>query len=474
MFCQAFDYTLRSLKKPPSGDDGAQLLLQSSMCGTDTIRRFFDKNKKCKKKGAVMGDNRKFMLKKHCFLVLGSKRGAIYDLKSGEVYSVNKESVGLIKKCEEGHNLQKIFCSFDLKNKKEAEKYLFDLKELGLGVFLNGNNLIEKIPITEPGDKLSFVWLEISSACNLRCLHCYNNSGPSREITKTKMSSEDWKKTLDAARNLGCKRVQLIGGEPLICRELAHCLIRHASFKKFDDIEIFTNATLLGESDINVFLENKVKVSSSLYGSSSMIHDKITKTEGSFKKTISALKFLKKRGVPTRVSVTMMSYNEEDYTNIADFLKEETGIEDVRYDIVRAVGRGSNSSLLSPKLKKKQRMTSPAFGKCYLETFRKKKFGHSCLANKICVRADGEVTPCIMERRKKFGNILLQNLDEIWHGEAARKTRSLSKDKISTCKDCEYRYACFDCRPVVETNKEYQFIKPQSCGYDPYSGLWGK
>ena len=42
----------------------------------------------------------------------------------------------------------------------------------------------------------------------------------------------------------------------------------------------------------------------------------------------------------------------------------------------------------------------------------------------------------------------------------------LSKDRIPGCKDCEFRYACFDCRPdAMEGSSDY-LSKPK-CGYDP-------
>ena len=48
--------------------------------------------------------------------------------------------------------------------------------------------------------------------------------------------------------------------------------------------------------------------------------------------------------------------------------------------------------------------------------------------------------------------------------------RHLSKDHIEGCKDCEYRYACYDCRP--DSNGADKYAKPWNCSYDPYKGEW--
>jgi len=41
-----------------------------------------------------------------------------------------------------------------------------------------------------------------------------------------------------------------------------------------------------------------------------------------------------------------------------------------------------------------------------------------------------------------------------------------NKDKIDVCKDCEYRYACLDCR-CFRMNEDI-YSKPKKCKYNPY------
>ena len=48
--------------------------------------------------------------------------------------------------------------------------------------------------------------------------------------------------------------------------------------------------------------------------------------------------------------------------------------------------------------------------------------------------------------------------------------RYLTKDKVDQCKDCEYRYACPDCRP--DSLGEDKLAKPWYCLYNPYDGEW--
>ena len=41
-----------------------------------------------------------FRLNKECFLVRGARRGALYNLKDGSIYSIDPTSVKLIEECE--------------------------------------------------------------------------------------------------------------------------------------------------------------------------------------------------------------------------------------------------------------------------------------------------------------------------------------------------------------------------------------
>jgi MoaA/NifB/PqqE/SkfB family radical SAM enzyme len=68
--------------------------------------------------------------------------------------------------------------------------------------------------------ELSFVWLKVTGKCQLRCTHCYAESGPSG--THGKMGTANWLRVIDQTVGLGVKTVQFIGGEPTL----------HPGFKK--------------------------------------------------------------------------------------------------------------------------------------------------------------------------------------------------------------------------------------------------
>src|SRR4051794_766984 len=102
-------------------------------------------------------------------------------------------------------------------------------------------------------DGLDFLWLEITSRCNLTCAHCYASSGPQLPLTE-RMQLDDWCRVMRDARTAGCRRLQFIGGEPTLHPEIGR-LVEHAARVGFRHCEVFTNATLLRDSLIRTFRE---------------------------------------------------------------------------------------------------------------------------------------------------------------------------------------------------------------------------
>ena len=96
-------------------------------------------------KGYGENMNESFALREHCFLVSGAKRGAIYDLKTGDIFSINGDALKLLKLCESSFSIQEIVEKLNFsENKSELFLYLNSLKENNIGIFLNEHEQIKK------------------------------------------------------------------------------------------------------------------------------------------------------------------------------------------------------------------------------------------------------------------------------------------------------------------------------------------
>jgi radical SAM protein with 4Fe4S-binding SPASM domain len=411
-----------------------------------------------------------FTLNKDVFLVKGAKRGALYDLKKGSVYSINERSTEIIDKCEKGNSLKNIAKKENLPI-NEILKYLKKLQILGLGQFVDKKEkLVKKILPSFKKYQLGFIWLEITEKCNLKCLHCYNEGD--RTTAEENLTLKDWIGILKEAKKLGCKNCQFIGGEPFLCQENLFYLISVAKRLGYKFIEIFTNATLLNESILKRVAKLRVNLAISLYANRPAIHDQITQVKGSFGKTSKAIKIAKKLNIPLRIAVIIMKQNQNSAKETLNFLKKELHIRNIGYDVVRPSGRGCNSNLIPAKNIRQLSLRKTAkFPKFTKEDFLRRRFGHNCFVNRVCITASGNVIPCIMKRNEILGNLKEKSLRQILYSKKGQEFIRLSKDHIEVCKDCEYRYACFDCR--VKTNDaENLYAKSSDCFYNPYTGIW--
>lgn len=96
---------------------------------------------------------------------------------------------------------------------------------------------------------------------------------------------------------------------------------------------------------------------------------------------------------------------------------------------------------------------------------------NNCLNNKISIDKNGNICNC-PSLPDKFGSIDKVKISDVFQVQKElKKYWAISKDDISVCKDCEFRYICTDCRAYVE--KGYK-SKPAKCNYDPYIGEWSK
>ncbi len=105
-----------------------------------------------------------------------------------------------------------------------------------------------------------------------------------------------------------------------------------------------------------------------------------------------------------------------------------------------------------------------------VNNFYENKLFNGCLNRKIAVDVQGLIKNC-PSMMQDYGNIKDIALSTIAHLPAFRQYGKISKDQITVCKDCEFRYACTDCRAFVEQPGDL-YSKPLKCGYDPYSGDW--
>jgi MoaA/NifB/PqqE/SkfB family radical SAM enzyme len=234
---------------------------------------------------------------------------------------------------------------------------------------------------------LKFLWLELTNRCNLQCVHCYADSGPYTEVANalTRAQRED---VITAASDLGCRRIQFIGGEPTLNKDLP-ALIEHARRAGFDLIEVYSNLTHLSDDLLGCFARFGVCVATSIYAPSADVHDAITTVAGSFRRTVQNSRKLRAAGVKLRASIIEMPQNNGLIESTVRFLKHELEVPTVKIDRLRHFGRGGTGD---PSMR---------------------ELCGACANGTLCVGVDGRVSPCIMSRHLDLGSVRGTSLREI-------------------------------------------------------------
>lgn len=138
-----------------------------------------------------------YSLEKNVYLVVGAEKSCIYDFNNSKLYHINN---ALSEKLQE--ILDTVIKELDTELRIILEKF----EELGL-IKKTGKAQSKNISeIRKINTRCKFAWIEITNKCNLKCIHCYNES---EIIRKNVMSIENYKLVVDCLLNEKIKKFRL-------------------------------------------------------------------------------------------------------------------------------------------------------------------------------------------------------------------------------------------------------------------------
>ena len=397
-----------------------------------------------------------YEINKNIVYVKGAHQGAIYNFNSGDIFAINNNACQIIDKLVTSSNNFSII----------ENDYIELLTKNGL---YDKNFIIKKYsPEMHTFNNLKLAWLEITQGCNLKCVHCYE--GNFHIQSKNKLNLQKWKNIIDQLALLRVERVVVIGGEPTINKDIIE-ILKYLKSKNIPTT-LFTNAFFQDEELRKVIVENNIRLKISLYGHNSNVHDSITTVSGSFDRLIENIKYFSKNSVDISIAVTLMKENENYVNEIEAFIKS-LGIQQYKFDVIRQVYCGTQYKHIPTKqeiknfsLRRKPNFTT---NKKYFDTYFNK---NTCWYGKLVVTEEGNILPCVFARNIILGDSNRQTLKDIIESPQTEKYWYMDYSKINVCKDCEYRFACTDCRPLAFSKEGNIFEKNLRCTYNPYKGEW--
>lgn len=366
-----------------------------------------------------------FRLNPECYFIKGVKLGAIYDIIDCEIYHLDETETELLRNAE--------------KNIPISDNSFFNtLNEKCLGNFYESPPYIQKL---REGSRNMFdeldlpilienVFLEITNKCNLTCSFCGDIVKRSKgcmgcnKFNNEKDTNLNLSKIMEVIDDLGrlkCQNLFIKGGDLTLNWDITLKVIDYAK-DKFLNVIITLHESQYCE-EIFSEIKDKVKVIVQV--------DTINNVENLDKSCL----------------ILLMSYDGGDLSDLYNeyFIEQDFIFDD---DV--------------------KNFTFPSTD---YHNFTKNLEYHPCLANSLAIASNGDVLPCIMMRTDILGNIYENRVYEIIHNNFKYIDNfwRLNLDKINRCKNCEFRYACDDCR-ALEKSKNNKLFSKTTCKYNPDVG----
>jgi radical SAM protein with 4Fe4S-binding SPASM domain len=314
------------------------------------------------------------------------------------------------------------------------------------------------------------VW-EMTTACNLRCIHCHASGG---KPAADELTTAEAKRMMDQLAEVDEFRMMAFtGGEPLVRGDFFE-LLAYAQALGFPNT-MATNATLIDDAVAQRLRRYGVVIAAvSLDGLDATSHDFVRGVPGAFAAALQGMRALRRAGILLHINITAMEYNMEQMEPLMALVDElGTGILLI-YQLV-PVGRGRGIVQAALDLSANERLIhfmaqaqqttraimEPVAGPQYWP-FLLQRTGirrgpllrlaevvfHGCSAGRgfIYIKPDGELWPCPFIE-VACGNVRDSNVATILDTSPVLKDlQNRERCLKGRCGECEYRRLCGGCR----------------------------
>ena len=152
--------------------------------------------------------------------------------------------------------------------------------------------------------------IDLTYRCNNDCRHCWLRIPADSPQKKAELTFAEIKKIVNEARNMGCRKWSISGGEPMLrpdFPEIFDYLTSNANF-----YSINTNGTLITPKIARLMTKKGVKMVA-LYGATKDVHDHVTRNPGSFEVTMRGFRYLKEAKAGFIVQLIPMKDNYHQF-----------------------------------------------------------------------------------------------------------------------------------------------------------------
>lgn len=293
--------------------------------------------------------------------------------------------------------------------------------------------------------QLAYLSIACTTYCNLACLYCSKKKSKKQDIDPAFLI-----RILDEAIDLGLKKVEFTGGEPLLYpffMESVEYLV-----KRNVTVLIVTNGTLLDQETAKKLADLGVGVSISLSTLKREKFDRMSQTKGLLKNIINSLKFLNISGYRAERMplAAIQSIASRDTQDELKELKNFAEQHDCMFIINRAIPVGGLHATNVPTGGELKELLD-TLGDTHSEV--RVPFSSDTPCNRLkagCyITSDALVQPC-PAINLVAGDLKKQSLSVIWNlSPVLQKSRLIHTYLEGSCAVCPENHRCYGCRAVA-------------------------
>jgi radical SAM protein with 4Fe4S-binding SPASM domain len=363
---------------------------------------------------------------------------------------VNSEGLALLQHCTGASTLQEIADDLSL-DLEDVQEFVQTLRTYRI---LDDESQEKEKGMSSSG--LEGIWLNVTSACNLRCLTCYQSSGlpHPKELTLKEITGL-FKQIKELKSEREPQTVILTGGEPLLRPDIWK--ICAAARNTGHRVNLISNGTLIDDETASKIASHVDNVQVSLDGMQDT-NDTI-RGKGSFREAFKGIKALLNANIVPSVGIVATGINSKEILPLLDFLIEQ-GISSVRMRPIIHQGRGALHSgdlaisceqyhSLIETIYERGFSSNPSFLQVErfagsIETPANNALGCPAGQRMLSISSTGDVYPCIAGHMPGFcfGSIREASLGMLMRSEGLRPWRSFNVNVSLHCKGCEWRNFC--------------------------------
>ena len=226
--------------------------------------------------------------------------------------------------------------------RSEGEKLLLKMSSQKFFGHEEDQNKLTEIRETLESQKISIMYIIVTSTCNLACKYCYLSEALNQENSRS-MDEVTASKAIDMfsriVKNDRVEKPEIIfyGGEPLLDTKLMEFALNYAStIIPNCRFTLNTNGTVINEHSIRLLKHYDVEVSLSIDGPKD-IHNRFRidrSGKGTFSKAITGYKKLQKNNVRVGISCTITPENVNRLEEITNWLIDELNISSLGFNLM--------------------------------------------------------------------------------------------------------------------------------------------